>query len=179
MGAFATLVGLALVSRTALPAEVGAAPVSPMVLRWQAFALGDSCVFHVHDDALRQAFPLTGSDQFGNTPVLLPSKRLTVPGAEQRVQQAARIAAGNCAAGDTILLATDAISQWFLSTCEAGGKPWTLLAGFRGQEDFAEWLADARRNGAMRNDDVTVVQVRVGDNELALARAVAPAEAPQ
>lgn len=59
-GAFATVLGAEV--RATVPGN-GRADWS-----WHAFALGDSCLFHVRDGVVRRAFPLEDVEGFGITP---------------------------------------------------------------------------------------------------------------
>lgn len=61
--------------------------------------------------------------------------------------------------GDTLILATDAFSQWFLKTYENGGKPWNLLSSVSNNEDFVNLVNRCRESRKMRNDDVTTVVI--------------------
>jgi len=148
-GAFAAVVGLCI---------CGPAGDDPRVLRWDAVAVGDSCVFLVRDDRLRVSFPLSSSAQFGNRPVLVSSIRA----ANARLGEHIRRVDGDCRAADTFYLMTDAIACWFLRETEAGGCPWVTLREF-GTEDeerpFPDWVRALRESGVLRNDDVAVLRV--------------------
>ena len=63
-GAFATFLGLVLE-----PSADGAAP-----WHWQAYAVGDSCLFQVRGDVLLRAFPVERAAEFGSTPCLVGSR---------------------------------------------------------------------------------------------------------
>ncbi len=68
-GAFATFLGLVLE-----PSPDGPAP-----WRWQAHAVGDSCLFLVRRGELVLSFPLARSAEFGTTPRLVGSRRPPLP----------------------------------------------------------------------------------------------------
>lgn len=137
-GAYATFLGLVLQGE-----------------RWQAVAVGDSCLFHVREGQLLQAFPVSRSEEFGNTPALVGS-RATTP---EMVQRRAVRAEGDWQVGDWLLLMTDALAQWFLAEGEADRRPWEavrqLLTGSAGPADMSAWVEPLRQQGALRNDDVT------------------------
>jgi hypothetical protein len=61
------------------------------------------------------------------------------------------------------VLATDALAAWFLADWESGGSPWHQLQGFsaRGQATFAQWVSGLRSERRLRNDDVTMVRIKV------------------
>lgn len=141
-GAFATLVGLAFSTdhvHSVRQNQTG---------RWEATAIGDSCLFQVREGELLSAFPLKSSDQFDSTPKLVPSRHVDRVGVEHDT--------GDWKRGDTFFLLTDAIAAWFLREHEAGGAPWESLANAD-----AEWVARRRADRTLRNDDVTVMRIDV------------------
>jgi hypothetical protein len=58
---------------------------------------------------------------------------------------------------------TDALSRWFLSAVEAGGQPWQPLESLEAQTDnaFTEWVGRLRNDRQLRNDDTTLVSIRL------------------
>ena len=142
-GDFAAFLGLSLERSAAWPGE----------LCWRACAVGDSCLFQVRQGRLR-AFPLTRSDQFGNSPGLVGSRGL--PGALPERQ-------GCCCEGDQMWLMTDALAQWFLRQTEAGREPWEDIGhrrtGPAADADFRTWVEDLRDRDGLRNDDVTLILI--------------------
>jgi hypothetical protein len=139
-GAFATFLGLQIESAG------GEA-------RWRAVAIGDSCLFLVRGNSLRKAFPIENAGAFTNRPDLI--------GSRQNNQVHASAIRGTLAAGDRILLATDALAQWFLTRYEAGQSPWSELGALT-DESFAGWVENQRVERRLRNDDVTLLIVEVG-----------------
>jgi len=123
---------------------------------WQAYALGDSCLFHIRRDRMLRAFPLCASDRFGRTPVLLS----TTPGRELR---RLRITGGTWEVDDVFLLMTDALAGWFLRAYEQGGLPWRTLLDLDARDGMAleDWVALQRRRGDLRNDDVALLRAQV------------------
>jgi hypothetical protein len=127
--------------------------------RWRALAVGDSCLFHIHQNRLRCAFPMTRAADFGDTPWLVGSRGYSpVMMALREGRQE-----GDFAAGDRLWLMTDALAQWFLYLAEAGQRPWELLEPLLvladAPERFASWVAALRAARHIRNDDVTLVGV--------------------
>jgi len=127
--------------------------------RWRALAVGDSCLFQVRAGRLRCAFPLTRSDEFGNTPALVgsakpPNGDLTRKGIAQ---------AGDWCPADRLWLMTDALAQWFLRATEGGSKPWerfeAILQAAQAEMAFASCVEELRNSHQLRNDDVTLVAV--------------------
>jgi hypothetical protein len=146
-GAFATFLGL-----------VFGPPRRDRAGRWRAVAVGDSCLFRVRQDRLLRPFPVSRSADFGNRPDLIGSRS---PAAARW-----RGARGRWRPGDRFLLMTDALARWFLAGTEAGARPWEALArlptGPGAEAAFAGWVGDLRRDGALRNDDVTLICIDVG-----------------
>jgi hypothetical protein len=146
-GAFATLLGVQFNTRR----NGGGS--------WMASSMGDTCLFQVRGDRLLLSFPLKQSSDFGSTPKLVPSKADDV----ERVAAHVEEREGDWRSGDLFVLATDALSAWFLGEVEQGRAPWEQLLGFgpRGQAVFAEWATGLRAQGRLRNDDVTMVRIEV------------------
>lgn len=136
-GAFAAVLGLTL-----------RPPAAGREGRWQAVSVGDGNLFHLHGGQLVRAWPQGQPDDFGNRPALVPSR-------PDREAPAARRAEGSFRHSDTFLLATDAAAAWLLRTDPAEALHW------EGQDAFAEAAADARREGTLHNDDVTVLVLRM------------------
>ena len=71
-----------------------------------------------------------------------------------------RRAGGECEAGDTFILASDAIACWLLAKHAEGERPWeTLLALDR--SGWSAWVDEQRSAGLMHNDDTTLVIIGV------------------
>jgi hypothetical protein len=123
---------------------------------WRAVAVGDTCLFQVRDDALISSFPLTEAAAFGTTPPLLSTR----PDYSRRSLEHLSTAAGEYRPGDLFLLATDALAAWFLHETEADGRPWRSLEELSLLR-FARLVRRLRQEHALRNDDVTLLLVRV------------------
>lgn len=145
-GAFATLLGLTIAS----------VPDDPQRLSWQGLAVGDSCLFLVRDDRLQFSFPLEDAAEFDNSPALVCSNPASAGGLWESV----RLISGECAPGDLLILATDALACWFLASHAASENPWkTLLA--LDTPAWDAWVEEQRRAGSMHNDDTTLVIIEV------------------
>ncbi|QSQ19524.1 protein phosphatase 2C domain-containing protein [Pyxidicoccus parkwayensis] len=146
-GAFATLLGVTLREQEGRRT-------------WEALAIGDSCLFQLRGGVLLRAFPLEQSAAFGSTPFLLS----THAHQNGRVGAQVRSASGDLRDGDTLYLMTDALACWFLAEHERGHAPWTLLPGTfsgEGRAAFEALIGRLRAEKAMRNDDVTLLQLTV------------------
>jgi hypothetical protein len=143
--------------------------------RWQAVAVGDSCLFHVRHQQLSAAFPVSRAADFSDTPWLVGSRGFA-PG--QMAQREARVE-GELMPGDRLWLMTDALAQWFLRLAETRQRPWDLLEPLLNVPDagdsFGRWIAALRASREIRNDDVTVVGVWCDARSSGSA---APARAP-
>ncbi len=127
------------------------------VWRWQAAALGDSCLFHLHDDRLVHAFPVGSANEFGTAPDLFGSRNHDAALLACRT----RFTEGWCRPGDRLLLMTDALAAWFLSAPDQEIAVRQLLE-FSGPDDlsdFVDWLNSLRDRHELRNDDVAVVRI--------------------
>jgi hypothetical protein len=127
--------------------------------RWQALAVGDTCLFHIRERSLHGAFPVACSADFDNAPWLIGSRRFTD---EMMAVRELRLE-GEVLAGDRLWLMTDALAQWFLQAREAGHRPWELLEPLLNAPaaggSFSAWIAALRDARQLRNDDVTLMAV--------------------
>jgi hypothetical protein len=163
LGAFSTFLGIQL----DLPDQTTILDTSRGG-RWQAWAVGDACLFHVRDDDLVKPspFPVTDAEEFGVTPALITTSNVY----NQRSLKNLKIEEGDYRPGDIFLLATDALSQWFLRARENGQKPWSRLQGIT-QVEFANLISELRQEGVIRNDDVTLLVVQVATTEQSISQA--------
>lgn len=111
---------------------------------WRAEAVGDACLFLLREGGTLLAWPIADPEAFSNRPALLGS-RTGAPEAEE--------AAGRWERGDRFLLATDALAAHLLRHGPAAALGLDA-------EAFAAFVEDARERG-MKNDDVTLVEMRV------------------
>jgi hypothetical protein len=142
-GAFAALLGLSLHPNG----------------RWRAVSVGDCCLFHVRDGALVQSWPFDSPDSFTNRPALISSR------SDQDLPSPETIS-GTWRPRDTFLLATDAVAAWLLEdeTSETSQASFGLSdAADWNQEDFRRIVETAREKGALRNDDATLLMLRLNE----------------
>ena len=145
-GAFATLLGLI----------VSAAPGDNGRLSWQAVAVGDCCFFVVRDDRLLLSFPLDEASHIDNNPALICSHSDNAGVLWEGVS----VSGGECAAGDLLILASDALACWFLAGSAAWEKPWEALAALD-SSSWNAWIEEQRGAGLLHNDDTTLVMIEV------------------
>lgn len=142
-GAFSTLIGLTLHDHTGARRQG----------TWRALAVGDSCLFQMRQQKLVASFPLSDAAAFDHSPVLLSSR----PEPNRAALEAVQSLSGFWQTGDEFLLMTDALAAWFL---RHGGT----VACRPPSGDFAAWIHDLRQHRLLRNDDVTLVRVRIEED---------------
>jgi hypothetical protein len=130
--------------------------------RWQAIALGDSCLFQIGPEGPVTQFPIMAYEDFGSTPPLVST------GAAYNSLSGNKLAyrEGIWSRDDLFLLMTDALSQW--ATRERPPRSvWDgLLAMFlsdNGSSLLRDWADRHRQSGAIRNDDITLAVVSVNE----------------
>lgn len=151
IGAAATLL---LLQVDATPDEPAGEVSGREGLRWRAWAIGDSCLFHVRDGQLLTTFPIESVTDFGLAPPLVRTRAgIATPAPMESL--------GDCRHGDLFLLATDAVAQSLLHQVESGVPPdWERF----GRLDLPTWRSeiDAARNvRRIVNDDSTLLCLRV------------------
>jgi hypothetical protein len=127
---------------------------------WSSWAIGDCCLLQWRAGQLVAAFPAAGTAFFTSRPFLVPSSSAHNAALAEHVQRAA----GEWQPGDRFALLSDALGQWVWRELEAGRPPWAPLEQRHADGQmplFAQWLADLRTAGELRNDDVTAVLVAV------------------
>ncbi len=157
-GAFATFLGIVLENS---PLPLGEGPGVRASCRWQAVAVGDTCLVHTRGQVLLRCFPLDHATQFDNYPHLVGS-RMPVEAVHERQRLWAD---GRGEPGDRLWAMTDALAQWCLAEQEGGGNPWAtleaLLPSPDGQRDFAAWIEGLRNARQLKNDDVTLLTIEL------------------
>jgi hypothetical protein len=106
-------------------------------------SLGDCCLFHLSEGALARSWPFQDADAFTHRPALVSSR-------PDRAVPPPDVTTGAWHPGDWFLLATDAVAAWLL---EVG--PHTV-AGLEA-DPLRQTIEAARAEGALRNDDATIL----------------------
>lgn len=119
-----------------------------------ARAIGDVCLFLVVDDALHYAFPLTKSRQFNTHPGLVA----TDPTALKDRPEIVRLTVKLPSPPVRLFVLTDAVAAWFLLEFERKRKPWNSIPS---PTIFPAWLKGTRDSGALKNDDVTILELEL------------------
>ncbi len=149
---------------TFLGFTLDAADEDAATARWTALAVGDACLLHFRNRSVLTRFPVEGADGFGTTPALLATR----PEHNRALLEAGELqtTGGACQPGDLFLLATDALAEWLyrlpdLENARNDLPDWQTLSGLL-EEDFVAVVEQLRARSAIRNDDVTLLVMRVG-----------------
>jgi hypothetical protein len=145
-GSFATFLGVELTGLDSAAAG------------WTAAALGDTVLFHVRAGNLLTHFPPIDVDEFG----LAPDGAATRPAALEQMMRGLLFGRGRLRPGDLLFVATDAFAHWMLGQVDRDQATlWAVLAGLDHDATFAALVAGQRAAGLLRNDDVTLLRVRI------------------
>jgi len=147
-------------------------PQDPWRLR--AFAVGDSCLFHVRRGKLLRTFPVEKAAELEANPVVIGSVDLNRDDLVRFEWFEAL-----CRPGDLLVLCTDAIADWALRLREAGNPPAWEEYWSKTEETWQEEIAALRSERQMRYDDATLLLLRVGDGVTAPQQAAEAAPAAQ
>jgi hypothetical protein len=121
---------------------------------WRAAAVGDTVLFHVRDGVAIAQFPRMAAGDFG----INPDGVFTLPSQRNRMRAGLAFGDGALEVGDVLYLATDALAAWLVN---ADADVWRDLAGLEHWRVFRWMVADLRRRGALKNDDVTLLRAAV------------------
>jgi hypothetical protein len=124
---------------------------------WQSVAAGDCCVLHGRQDRLLASFPMESAAAFDNHPRLLSSNHDRNQGLDQFVHAAC----GRWQSGDVFLLMTDALAAYVLRAVIDAGESIDAALPFRRSAGFKRWVEERRDDRTLRNDDVSLLRVRV------------------
>jgi hypothetical protein len=146
-GSFAAFVGLRLEERG-------------RGVRWDAVALGDSCLVQTRGGRVETALPVSTHGEFNSSPPLVPSNEAVREAALARLVSAG----GEAERGDVFLLMSDALSAWYLeSLSKSDGRAArfdSLLAASE-NDSIARLFRGERESRRMKDDDVAVVRVQL------------------
>jgi F0F1-type ATP synthase membrane subunit c/vacuolar-type H+-ATPase subunit K len=128
--------------------------------RYAALAVGDTCFFQVRDGEVVTRFPLCHPSKFGLRPDLVGSRTEW----NSRIWSRVRRQKGNVRLGDSFLMMSDALACWFLEKLEDGA--WDRLeevieSGKHSRQRFLDLVACLREGGEIRNDDTTLLAIKV------------------
>jgi hypothetical protein len=122
---------------------------------WEALAVGDSCLFQIKANSDKLvAFPLETSEQFTtvtNCFHSLPEYKSYPPAFTDGLYEA----------GDIFLLATDALAEWIIKDCKNDQPRWEKLISVASQEEFTNFINQLRDEKRIKNDDTTLLRLKV------------------
>jgi len=147
-GSFAAFVGLRLEERGRR-------------VRWDAVALGDSCLVQTRGGRVKTAMPVSTHEEFNSSPPLVPSNETVREAALSKLVSAG----GEAERGDTFLLMSDALSAWFLeSVSKSDGRAAQFDSMLAASENdlLARLVRGERESKRMKDDDVAAVRVQLG-----------------
>lgn len=123
---------------------------------WTAAACGDCCLFQIRCNKVITKFPVTHSEDFSSSPLLLGTHTMNV-----NDQEGIRKEAGQWEVGDSFYLMSDALACWFLAKYESGFEPSHLLGHLITDREpsFEMWIDDLRERRELKNDDCTLLSV--------------------
>lgn len=122
---------------------------------WEAFAVGDSCLFHRRGHSFLTVFPVACSADLAAAPHLISS----LPAHNTALGGHIHCAQGSLQPGDTLYLVTDALAGWILRHIEAGSPCAELDTLY--PNTFPAWLEAQRDTRAIRNDDTTLIRIDI------------------
>lgn len=117
-----------------------------------SLAIGDSCLFVLANDDSCKTFPIQSAQNFDNSPGLLSSYERH----NSKLNEQIKIFSYDADNINSIVMATDAFSKWFLSELERGNQPWHMFENID-QQKFTEIIDLLRKTNEIRNDDTTAI----------------------
>jgi len=152
-GAYATLLGVT-IDKAEFPSH----------LKWEALAVGDSCLFHVRNHEAVATFPIKSAEELTARPMLLPSI-----GHETKDTSLYQMGQGILETGDRLYLVTDAIAGWIFTSLDRSEKPLDVLDQIvrtGTAECFHELVERLWDQNRLKNDDCTVLWIDVVGNPM-------------
>lgn len=128
----------------------------------EVLAVGDSIACHLRGGILLASFPYTTPERFDERPTLLSTiteQNAFVHGPDFLECNTSR--KWSVEPGDSILMLTDAIGQWFLRELEASPGSIETLEPVQSADALVELTMGMRAAGRMRIDDTTVLRLQV------------------
>jgi hypothetical protein len=121
---------------------------------WQVAAVGDCCLFHVAATGeVVTTFPLRP----GHDPTAPPMLVTSVAFDESRLTASINVARGTIAAGEWVLVTSDALAAWMLANVD--DRPMWLALRDIGNDGFQALCRDLRSAELLKNDDVTMLRI--------------------
>lgn len=124
---------------------------------WTAIAVGDCCVFHVHEDRAGSSFPVQSAEDFSDSPSSIASLEECIP-------PSFAVCSGTLVANSRLYCTTDALACWLLKEMDSGQDPWSdierCLVSDSPRHAYRNWIDDLRGFAGLKDDDTTLVCIR-------------------
>jgi len=136
---------------------------TPKRQKLQLFGIGDTNMFLVRNNRIKEKFPVTSVKSFTNRTKALCS-------IDNPLQEIPELKEINAKKGDIVILATDALAKWILKSANLGQKPWKRI--LKNKKDIANFIDKLRKDqvqyekGLARrfgidDDDTTCIIIRI------------------
>lgn len=121
------------------------------------YSVGDCCIFHTRLGKLLRSFPIDDPDKFNQSPPLICSR----PNAFVEGEHHPSISEFEIEPDDCLILASDGLAQGLLrESATTEGKVWGGVASLTDAR-YADFVADLRLRKQARNDDCSLVVMRI------------------
>ena len=130
---------------------------------WRALVLGDSCLFLLGRDGPR-SMELTKAEEFSYMVKAAETYEIENPHLPWKFGSGPWGGEAELIDGDSIMLATDALSKWLLLRAEHGRPVWGTVLSLAAESDFETFIDNARRESddPLDNDDVSLAILKIG-----------------
>jgi hypothetical protein len=129
---------------------------------WRSLAVGDTCLFHVRESAVRLVFPLSEAQQFSNYPAQLTTDAHKMDDACSHALECT----GDWLPGDMFWLMTDALALWLIEQTRLDPTVVRTLAEIADARHplrtFRRMVGTERQHGRLHDDDTTLLAVTMG-----------------
>jgi hypothetical protein len=165
VGSLSSLLGLQILEPEPVSPLPGSKPADEQ-MRWQAFAIGNNCLFQIRRNHLNAAFPISHSSEFASVQLIS-----STPNKNQQIWRQFHQCQDVCYETDVFLLMNDSLAQWFLIEFEQGRKPWADLYHLQTQEEFQNFVTELKNSGRLRSTDVTLLTFQIGQDDISISPA--------
>ena len=118
----------------------------------QLFGIGDTNMFLVRNNRIKEKFPVTSVKSFTNRTKALCS-------IDNPLQEIPELKEVNAKKGDIVILATDALAKWILECYNLGQRPWDKI--LKNKNDIANFINKLRDTNKIDDDDTTCIIIRI------------------
>lgn len=127
----------------------------------RGFSIGDCCLFQLRNDKVIDIFGINSLEDFGLSP-----KTLSATQQFNADEFTIETWEGKCERGDRIVMATDAIAEWFYKQIDRGDKiNWHAFENLSAEE-WKERVRTMRNEDNMRHDDTTLLLLNIGEKDV-------------